>query len=51
MKQDLTNVGKKEQRQINQVMNKEVQQGRRTLKEVEARTVAKQHKLKGKKSK
>ena len=51
MKEFLTNAGKKEQRQINQLLNKEAKEGRRGVKEVEARTVPKQHKLKGAKVK
>jgi hypothetical protein len=51
MKENLTNVGKKEQRQINQLLNKEAKEGRRGLKLAEARTVSKQHKLKGRKGK
>lgn len=51
MKEMLSNVGKKEQRQINQLLNKEAKEGRRGVKEVEARTVPKQHKLKGRKGK
>ena len=51
MKEDLSNAGKKEQRQINQLLNKEVKEGRQTIKEVEARTVPKQHQLKGQKCK
>ena len=51
MKENLSNVGKKEQRQINQLLNKEAKEGRQGTKEVEARTVPKQHKLKGQKTK
>ena len=51
MKENLTNVGKKEQRQINQILNKAVKEGDPGGKEVEARTVPKQHRLKGRKSK
>jgi len=51
MKENLTNAGKKEQRQINQLLNKEVKEGRQGVKDVEARTVPKQHKLKGQKGK
>ena len=51
MKEYLTNAGKKEQRQINQLLNKDVKEGRPRVKEVEARTVPKQHRLKGRKSK
>ena len=53
MKENLTNAGKKEQRQINQVLDKAVKEG--TLendgqaKEAEARTVPKGHKTTGKK--
>jgi hypothetical protein len=49
---NLTNAGKKEQRQFNQILDKEVKEGsRQGPKEVEARTVPKQHKLKGRKCK
>ena len=51
MKENLTNAGKKEQRQINQLLQKQAREGRETEKEVEARTVPKQHKLKGHKGK
>ena len=51
MKENLTNAGKKEQRQINQLLQKQAREGRETEKEVEARTVPKQHKLKGQKGK
>lgn len=51
MREGLTNSGKKEQRQINQLLTKEAKGERRTLKQVEARTTPKQHRLKGRKSK
>lgn len=51
MKEKLTNVGKKEQRQINQLLTKEARGERKRVKEVAARTVPKQHKLKGQKGK
>jgi hypothetical protein len=51
MKQDLTNAGRKEQRQFNQILDKEVKEGRQGAKDVEARTVPQQHKLKGQKTK
>jgi hypothetical protein len=51
MKENLSNVGKKEQRQINQLLNKQAKEGRQGVKDVEARTVPKQHKLKKQKSK
>jgi hypothetical protein len=51
MRENLSNVGKKEQRQINQLLDKEAKEGRTPVKEVEARTVPKQHRLKGKKGK
>jgi hypothetical protein len=51
MKEGLSNAGKKEQRQINQLLTKEAKEGRQGAKEVEARTVPKQHRLKGRKSK
>jgi hypothetical protein len=51
MKENLTNAGKKEQRQFNQILNKAVKEDRQPVKDVEARTVPKQHKLKGQKTK
>jgi len=51
MRENLTNVGKKEQRQIDQVLTKAVKQGGTPAKDPEARTVPKQHRLKGKKGK
>jgi hypothetical protein len=45
MKEHLTNAGKKEQRQINQIIDKEAKEGRQGAKEAEARTVPKQHNL------
>ncbi len=39
MKENLSNVGKKEQRQINQLLNKQAKEGRQGVKDVEARTV------------
>jgi hypothetical protein len=51
MREHLSNVGKKEQRQIDQLLTKEVKEGRRNVKEVEARTVSRQHRLRGKKVK
>ena len=51
MRENLSNAGKKEQRQINQLLDKEVKEGRTPVKDVEARTVPKQHRLKGQKGK
>jgi hypothetical protein len=51
MKENLTNAGKKEQRQFNQILDKAVKEGRERTKEVEARTVPKQHRVRGRKSK
>lgn len=51
MREGLSNAGKKEQRQINQLLTKEVREGRQTAKQVEARTVPKQHRLRGHKGK
>jgi hypothetical protein len=47
MKQGLTNDGKKESRQIDQLLTKAAQEGRSKLggKDVEARTVPKQHRI------
>jgi hypothetical protein len=50
MKEGLTNASKKEQRQINQVLNKEVKEGR-GQREAEARTVPKAHRTRGQKTK
>jgi hypothetical protein len=47
VKQGQTNVGKKEQRQINQSLTKEAQ-GDETKSKVIERTVPKQHRIKGK---
>jgi hypothetical protein len=51
MKQNLSNAGKKEQRQFNQLLNKAVKEDLKRVKDVEARTVPKQHKLRGRKAK
>jgi len=51
MKQGLSNAGKKDERQINQLLQKQGKEGRQTLKEVEARTIPKQHSLRGRKGK
>ena len=51
MKENLTNAGKKEQRQFNQILDKAVKEGRQGVKDVEARTVPKQHRLRGTKGK
>ncbi len=47
---NLTNAGKKEQRQFNQILDKAVKEGRQGVKDVEAHTVPKQHKLRGQKA-
>ena len=47
MREGLTNAGKKEQRQIKQLLNKPDATGTGMGKETEARTVPKQHRLKG----
>lgn len=47
MKTRLTNSGKKEQRQINQVLTKSVNEDGTRGKDIEARTTPKQHRLKG----
>lgn len=50
MKQNLTNVGKKEMRQIDQLLTKEAQEGRKPGgKDIKARTVPKAHRIKGNK--
>jgi hypothetical protein len=51
MKEGLTNAGKKEQRQINQILKKGLANERAGGKEPEARTVPKQHRLKHRKCK
>ncbi len=51
MREHLSNAGKKEQRQIDQLLTKAVKEGRQGARDVEARTVPKQHRLKGKKGK
>ena len=50
-KEGLMNAGKKEQRQFNQILNKAVREGEPRGKDVEARTVPKQHRLRGSKVK
>jgi len=47
----LTNAGKKEQRQFDQLLDKEVKEGHDSVRGVEGRTVPKQHELKGDKGK
>jgi hypothetical protein len=49
MRSRLTNAGKKEQRQIDQLLTKSVTEDGTRGKEVEARTVPKQHRLKANK--
>jgi hypothetical protein len=53
MKENLTNAGKKESRQIDRLLTKSVQEGRTRFggKEVEARMGPKQHRLKGRRAK
>jgi hypothetical protein len=51
MKEKMTNAGKKEQRQFNQILDKAIKEGRQDGKDVEARTVPKQNRLKGAKTK
>ena len=51
MREGLRNIGKKEMRQINQLLDKAAKEGRQAVKDVEARTIPKQHKLRGRKSK
>lgn len=47
MKQGQTNVGKKEQRQIDQRLTKAAQEARTEENDVQKRIVPKQHRLKG----
>src|SRR5436309_3048706 len=53
MRQGMTNIGKKESRQIDRLLTKAAQEGTERIggKEVEARTVPKQHRLKGRRIK
>ena len=53
MRQGMTNIGKKESRQIDRLLTKAAQEGTDRIggKEVEARTVPKQHRLKGRRIK
>lgn len=51
MKEGLTNAGKKEQRQFNQILQKEVKEGRQSVKNAEARTAPRQHSTKHAKTK
>lgn len=51
MREFRTNTGKKEERQINQVLNAHVKQARQGAKDVLARTTTKQHGFKGRKNK
>lgn len=51
MRENLTNAGKKEQRQFNQILDKAVKEGRQGVRDPLSRTVPKQHRTHGKKSK
>ena len=53
MKENLTNAGKKESRQIDRLLTKMAQEGEQRFggKEVEARMGPKQHRLKGRRAK
>jgi hypothetical protein len=51
MRQFLTNAGKKEQQQFNQILDKAVKENREPVKDIEARTTRKGHKLKRRKGK
>lgn len=51
MRENLTNAGKKEQRQINQLLDKQAKEGTQGRKDTEARTVPKSHRTRGMKSK
>lgn len=50
MREGLTNAGKKEQRQINRLLDKRAKEGKQGAKDTEARTVPKQHRIKGAKT-
>ncbi len=53
MRQGMTNIGKKETRQIDRLLTKSVQEGTHRFggKDVEARASTKQHRLKGRRIK
>ena len=53
MRQGMTNIGKKESRQIDRLLTKAAQEGTDRIggEDVEARTVPKQHRLKGRRIK
>ena len=51
MREHLTNAGKKEQRQFNQILDKSVKEGREGVRDPMSRTVPKQHRTRGRKSK
>jgi hypothetical protein len=51
MREGLTNAGKKETRQINQILNKEAKEGRGAVRDAQGRMAAKEHQPKGKKTK
>ena len=51
MRELRTNLGKKEQRQFNQALDKAVKEGREGTRHVMGRTAPKQHALKGTKNK
>lgn len=51
MRENLTNAGKKEQRQINQIIDKAAKEGRDSLRDPLSRTVPKAHRTRGQKSK
>jgi hypothetical protein len=51
MKDRLTNAGKKDLRQYNQILDKQVKEGRQAARNVEGRTSARVHRVKGQKSK
>ena len=50
MREGVTNAGKKETRQINQVLNKEAKEGRGAARDAQGRTAAREHQPKGKKA-
>jgi hypothetical protein len=51
MREGLTNTGKKETRQFNQILDKEVKEGRQGARAAEGRTTRKQPRTRGAKTK
>src|SRR5437868_15496883 len=51
MREQISNAGKKEQRQINQLLNKQEKKNRAEVRDVESSTITKKHKPKKRKTK